>query len=432
VKTLTRESFMANAKISKIVAREILDSRGNPTVSVKVTLSDGSVGQAAVPSGASTGSHEALELRDGNPKRYSGKGVLKAVRNVNGPIFKALKGKDPRKQRDIDQIMLDLDGTKNKKKLGANAILGVSLAVCRAAAVSAKKPLYAWVRQAFGLNRKLRGFKLPTPTMNLLNGGAHAGFAIDFQETMVVPLQKKMKERVRCGSEVFHALGKILKRLGYPTSVGDEGGYAPRLGSNERAMKLMMQAIKAAGYKPGQDACIGADVAASEFYDSEKGVYKLACEKRTLTAAKLTELYKKWLKKYPIVFLEDGLDEDDWDNWVSHTGQLGRRVDLVGDDLFVTNVERLQKGIDMGVANAILIKVNQIGSLSETIDAILLAKKNGYKTAISHRSGETADSFIADLAVAVNSEYIKTGSLSRSERLEKYNRLMEIEMELAK
>jgi enolase len=416
-------------KIKQIHAREILDSRGNPTVSVKVTLSDGTVGVAAVPSGASTGVHEALELRDQNPKRYNGKGVQKAVRNVNGPIAKALKGMNPRLQRKIDQVMLDLDGTENKRKLGANAILGVSLAVCRAAAAQAKKPLYAWIRQAYGL--KLRGYKLPISTMNLLNGGAHAGFAIDFQETMVVPLQSKLKERVRCGSEIFHALGKLLKQQGFQTTVGDEGGYAPRLGSNEKAMKLMVQAIKDAGYKPGKEVCLGADVAASEFYNAKKGVYELKCEGRTLTAAKLTDLYLKWKAKYPIVTLEDGLAEDDWENWVEHTKRLGKKMDLVGDDLLVTNAKRLQQAIDMKVCNAILIKVNQIGSLSETIETIQLAKSHGYKTSISHRSGETADTFIADLAVAVNSEYIKTGSLSRSERLEKYNRLMEIEEELS-
>ena len=415
-------------KIKEIKAREILDSRGNPTISVKVTLSDGTVAVAAVPSGASTGVHEALELRDKNPKRYNGKGVLKAVRNVNGPIAKMLKGMDPKKQRKIDQMMLDLDGTENKSKLGANAILGVSLAVCRAAAMSAKKPLYVWIRQVYRL--KLKGFKLPTPTMNLLNGGAHANFAIDFQETMAVPLQKKFSERVRAGSEVFHALGKILKKKGFATTVGDEGGYAPKLGSNERAMKLIIQAIKDAGYKPGRDIALGADVAASEFYNEDKKIYELKCEGRNLDGPKMVKLFEKWMSKYPIVFFEDGLDEDDWDNWKLMTARLRRKTSIVGDDLFVTNVKRLQKGIDMKVGNSILIKVNQIGSLSETIDTIMLAKNNGYTTAISHRSGETADAFIADLAVAVNSEFIKTGSLSRSERLEKYNRLMEIEAEL--
>jgi enolase len=423
---------MPPLKIKDIKAREILDSRGNPTVSVKVTLSDGSVGIAGVPSGASTGTREALELRDGDKKRYGGKGVLKAVANVNGPIAKALKGMDPRKQRQIDQAMIDLDGTENKSKLGANAILGASMAVCRAAAVSARKPLYRWLRQgAFKKDlAKLKGYKLPVATMNLLNGGAHAGFAIDFQETMAVPLQKSMKERVRAGSEVFHALAKILKGLGFQTSVGDEGGYAPQLGSNEKAMELIMQAIKEAGYEPGKDIALGADVAASEFFNEEKKVYELKCENRTLTSAEMTAMYEKWLEKYPIISLEDGLSEKDWDNWVEHTARLGKKMTLVGDDIFVTNPKILAEGIRRKVGNAILIKLNQIGSVSETIDAIVLAKKNGYKTSISHRSGETADTFIADLAVAVNSEFIKTGSVSRSERLEKYNRLMEIELML--
>ncbi|MBN1585162.1 phosphopyruvate hydratase [Candidatus Uhrbacteria bacterium] len=416
--------------VKDIRAREILDSRGNPTVSVRVTLNDGTVAAASVPSGASTGIHEVLELRDGDRKRYGGKGVLRAVRNVNGPIAKALKGMDPRKQRQIDRKMIELDGTENKSRLGANAIIGVSMAVCRAAAVAQGKPLYAWIRQAYGL--KLKGWRMPFATMNLLNGGAHAGFAIDFQETMVVPLQKRMSERVRAGSEVFHALARILGKMGFATTVGDEGGYAPKLGSNEKAMRLIVQAIKDAGYRPGKDVALGADVAASEFYSADDGIYDLKCEGKRLTGPQMVRLLGTWLNKYPIVFLEDGLAEDDWKGWEMMTDRLGKKTVLVGDDLFVTNVKRLQRGIDSGVANAILIKVNQIGTLSETIDAIMMAKDNGYKTAISHRSGETADTFIADLAVAVNSEFIKTGSVSRSERLEKYNRLMEIEGEITK
>jgi enolase len=415
-------------KITDIKAREILDSRGNPTVEVKVWVEGGFMGRAAVPSGASTGTHEALELRDGNPKRYGGKGVLKAVRNVNVVIREKVLGMEVTAQRALDAAMLKLDGTPNKRRLGANAILGVSLAAARAAAASQGMPLYAWLRRAFSL--PLTDWLMPVPTMNILNGGAHAGFAIDFQECMVVPRQKTTAERVRAGAEIFHALGKILKKKGYVTSVGDEGGYAPHLKSNEEAFKLIAAAVKDAGYRLGKDVFLGMDVAASEFYDAKKKRYALKVEKKSLDAAGMIRLYEKWMKKYPIESIEDGLAEDDWANWETLTKRLGRKVALVGDDLFVTNVKRLQEGIDRKAANAILVKVNQIGSLSETIDAIMLAKGNGYKTSISHRSGETADTFIADLAVAVGSEYIKTGSLSRSERLEKYNRLMEIEAEV--
>ncbi len=416
-------------RIRDIKAREILDSRGNPTVAVRVTVEGGIVGEASVPSGASTGVHEALELRDKDPKRYGGKGVLKACRNVNRKILPVLKGMEVTRQRHIDETLIDLDGTENKSKLGANAILGVSLAAARAGAAARKRPLYEYIRRTYRLGYK--GYRLPLPMMNVLNGGQHADWAIDFQECIIIPKQKKFAARVQAGAEVFHALKKILKKKGFVTSVGDEGGYAPHLKSNEQAFRLIMEAIRAAGYKPGRDIALGSDVAASEFYDADRGRYVLRVDHKSYTAAQLTALYERWLKKYPFMTLEDGLDQDDWDNWVSHTKKLGKKLVLVGDDLFVTNVKRLKKGIGMGVANAILIKLNQIGTLSETIDAIELAHDNGYQTAISHRSGETADTFIADLAVAVNSEFIKTGSLSRSERLRKYNRLMEIELELA-
>jgi len=416
-------------KIKDIRAREILDSRGNPTLSVIVEIEGGVIGKAAVPSGASTGVHEALELRDGDKKRYEGKGVLKAVENVNTLIRKKLVGMDVTMQRKLDEAMLNLDNTENKSKLGANAILGVSLAAARAAAAKREMPLYAYLRSVYGVKRK--DFPMPLPMMNILNGGRHADFAIDFQECMIIPKMKKFSERVRAGAEIFHALGRILKKNGHVTSVGDEGGYAPRLDTNERAFMLILDAIEAAGYAPGKDVALGMDVAASEFYDEAKKSYALNVEKKVLTAAELTRLYEKWLAKYPIMTIEDGLSEDDWENWETHTQKLGKKLTLVGDDLFVTNVKRLEMGINRKVANAILIKVNQIGSLSETMDAIFLAQEHDYKVAISHRSGETADTFIADLAVAVGAEFIKTGSLSRSERLEKYNRLMEIEAEVA-
>jgi len=416
-------------KIKDIRAREILDSRGNPTVAVRVEVEGGFVGMASVPSGASTGVHEALELRDGDKKRYGGQGVLKAVENVNKIIGPKLRGMDVTLQRKIDDAMLGLDGTENKSKLGANAILGVSLACARAGAAARAIPLYTYLRSVYGISRK--GFELPLPMMNILNGGRHADFAIDFQECMIIPKMKKFAERVRAGSEIFHALGKILKKKGHVTSVGDEGGFAPRLASNEEAFELILDAIEAAGYAPGKDVGLGADVAASEFYDEDKKTYNLNVEKKVLAPAELIKLYEKWLAKFPLVSIEDGLAEDDWENWEDLTAKLGKKLTLVGDDLFVTNVKRLEMGISRKVGNAILIKVNQIGSLSETMDTIMLAQQNKYKVAISHRSGETADTFIADLAVAVGAEFIKTGSLSRSERLEKYNRLMEIEEETA-
>lgn len=416
--------------IESIHAHEILDSRGNPTVDVTVLLNDGTIGRASVPSGASTGVHEALELRDGDKKRYGGLGVLKAVANIKKVIAPALRGMDVTRQRELDAKMIDLDGTKNKSKLGANAILGVSLACAHAAAKAKQMPLYAYLRDVFEL--KHEGYRLPIPTMNILNGGAHSGWILDFQEFMVVPQQKLFRERVRCGSEIFHALGSILKKLKFATTVGDEGGYSVPLKHNEDAFKLIVKAIKAAGYKPGKDVFLAMDPAVSEIYDAKKKIYELKVDKKKLTSAQMIKMWQTWLKKYPIISLEDGLAEDDWEGWEKLTDALGKKADLVGDDLFVTNVERLREGIDRGVGNAILIKVNQIGSLSETIAAINLAQQNGYAVSVSHRSGETPDTTIADLAVAVNAEYIKTGSLSRSERLAKYNRLMEIEEELLK
>jgi len=419
-----------DTKIKQIKAREILDSRGNPTVEVKVELRCGAIGVAKIPSGASTGVHEALELRDNDKNRYLGKGVLKAVRNVNNRIAPVMRGVDVKRQADIDHVMLELDGTPNKKNLGANTILGVSLATARAGAMATKKPLYKYINSNYRLH-KIKP-KLPIPMMNIINGGAHANWSLDVQEFMIVPKMPRFKERVRAGSEIFHHLGKILKKRGFVTSVGDEGGYAPHLGKNSKAFDLIVEAIRAAKYKPGKEVGIAIDTAASEFFNKKTKKYDLKVEKKKLTAEGMDRLYAAWIKKYPLMSIEDGLSEDDWENWVQHTKRLGKKVMLVGDDLFVTNVLRLEQGIDMRVANAILIKLNQIGTLTETIDTILLAKSKGYKIVISHRSGETADTFIADLAVAVGAEYIKTGSLSRSERVEKYNRLMEIEQELKK
>lgn len=413
-------------KITKIQAREILDSRGNPTVEAKV-WAGAFVGAAAVPSGASTGTHEALELRDGDKKRFGGKGVLKAVENINGEIAKKLVGFSVLEQEKIDNAMIALDNTENKSRLGANAILAVSLAVARTGTAIKKIPLYRYINQIFGFGK----IGLPQPMMNILNGGAHAGWAADFQEFMILPWHKSLSERVRMGAEVFHTLKEVLKKRGLGTQVGDEGGYAPVLKNNEDGFKLIMEAIKKAGYKPGKDIDLAIDAAASEFF--AKGKYNLKRDKKVFSAGELLSFYKKILKKYPIVSIEDGFAEDDWDGWKDMASKLkiqNSKFLLVGDDLFVTDAKRLQKGIDMGVANAILVKVNQIGSLSETISAIKLAQKNNYKVVISHRSGETADTFISDLAVGSCAEYIKTGSLSRSERVEKYNRLMEIEAEL--
>lgn len=412
--------------IHKVVAREILDSRGNPTVEATVILEDGSVGIASVPSGASTGTHEALELRDGG-KRYGGKGVLKAVEHINRHIARVLKHQDATNQRHIDQAMLDVDGTEHKKKLGANAMLAVSLANARAAAVSKNMPLYQYLRHAFVLPEKQ--WRMPIATMNVLNGGRHANNGLAIQEFMIVPMHASFAERVRIGATVFHTLAAILNKKKFTTGVGDEGGFAPALKSNEDALKLLVEAIKAAGFTPGKQVNLAMDLAASEFF--EKGKYYLNGKKAPLTAEGMIRVVEGWIKKYPLISIEDPLAEDDWNNWAEMTKKLGKKVALVGDDLFVTNSKRLSMGIERHVGNAILIKVNQIGTLTETIDAIYLAKKHGYKTSVSHRSGETADTFIADLAVAVNSEFIKTGSLSRSERVEKYNRLMKIEAEVS-
>ena len=414
-------------KISKVTARQIFDSRGNPTVEVDVTLSDGSFGRAAVPSGASTGVHEALELRDGG-KSYKGKGVLKAVANIS-KIAKRVKGMDAMNQRKVDEAMIALDGTSTKKKLGANAILGVSMAVCRAAAASKKKPLYKHLRTLFP--GKLKGWVIPVPYMNILNGGSHADNNVDIQEFMIAPVGgKTFKKRMQIGSEIYHTLKSILKKEGLSTAIGDEGGFAPNLKENEDALRYIRRAIKEAGYKPGKDVCIALDPASSEFY--KKGRYVLEGEKtrKALDIASLISLYAGWLKKYNIVSIEDGFAEDDWAGWIEATKKLGKKIQLVGDDLFVTNVKRLEKGISSAAANSILIKLNQIGSVTETLDVINLAYKNGYKAFVSHRSGETSDNFIADLTVAVNAGQLKSGAPARGERLSKYNQLLRIEEEL--
>ena len=411
--------------IQSIRAREILDSRGNPTLEADVRLCGGALGRAAVPSGASTGVNEALELRDGDAKRYLGKGTLKAVKNVNGPIAKALAGLDARDQKAIDDAMLKLDGTETKSKLGANAMLGVSMAVARAAAAALGIPLY---RHLGGLNAHV----LPIPMMNVINGGAHSDAPIDVQEFMIVPRgAKTFAEGLRMGAEVFHALKKILKGQKLSTAVGDEGGFAPKLASNVAALEVLVESIAAAGYKPGKDVFIALDVAASEFFDGKTKKYTLhKSDQSVKSAADMVAMYEGWCKKFPIVSIEDGCAEGDWDGWKLLTDKLGGKIQLVGDDLFVTNVKFLQKGIDLGVANSILIKVNQIGTVSETLAAIDLAKRHGYTNVISHRSGETEDAFIADLAVAVNAGQIKTGSLSRTDRICKYNQLLRIEEEL--
>lgn len=414
--------------IRSIHGREILDSRGNPTVSADVVLSDGSRGSAAVPSGASTGSHEALELRDGDPRRYGGKGVQKAVRNVNGPLLRALKGKDA-DERHVDEVMIELDGTPEKRRQGANAILAVSLALAHAIADSRRLPLYRSLQQSYGIPAKRA--RLPIPTMNVLNGGVHAGWAIDLQECMIIPKQKRFRERLRAGAEIFHALGGLLKKRGFTTLVGDEGGFAPKLKKNSQAFDTLLDAIRLAGYHPGKDIVLGMDVAASEFYDADKKVYVMKTDGVTRRAPDMIRMYTEWLKKYPITSIEDPFAEDDWDSWKKMTTALGKKITIVGDDLFVTNISRLKKGIEQGVANAILIKVNQIGTLTETMDTIALAQKNKYAISVSHRSGETPDTTIADIAVATGAEYIKTGSLSRGERVAKYNRLLQIEEELS-
>ena len=411
--------------ISDIIARQVLDSRGNPTVEVDVYTSDGHRGRAAVPSGASTGKHEAVELRDGNKKQYLGKSVLKAVENVNDKVAEELYGWDVTDQRGVDKLMLELDGTDNKAKLGANAILAVSLATAKAAAKATGLPLYRYVG---GANAKT----LPVPMMNILNGGAHADNKIDFQEFMVMPIgASSFSEGLRWGVEIFHELKKVLKEKGYSTNVGDEGGFAPDIQSNEEAIETVLKAIEKAGYKPGEQVAIAMGAAISELYDAKSKKYVFhKSDGKKMSSEEIVDYWVKWCKKYPIVSIEDGMDEDDWKGWNLLTQQLGNKVQLVGDDLFVTNVKRLQRGIDEGMANGLLVKVNQIGSLSETIDAVTLAQVNSYNTIMSHRSGETEDYTIADLAVALNCGQIKTGSASRSDRMAKYNQLLRIEEEL--
>lgn len=420
------------SEIIHIHGREILDSRGNPTVEVEVTTKNGSVGIAKVPSGASTGEHEAVELRDNDPKRYLGKGVIKAVSNVNGPIAKLLKGKNVFEQKEIDHAMIDLDGTSNKSKLGSNAILGVSLAVARAAACDKKLPLYVYLNSNCST--------IPVPMMNILNGGVHAENSLDFQEFMIRPHgAPTFKEALRMASEIFHTLKGLLKAKGHVVSVGDEGGFAPNLSSNEEALDFIIAAIEKAGYKPKHQVSVAIDPASSEFYDKENKVYvemkkkKAKQNYKTFSSKEQIGRLEELVKKYPIIdSLEDGLAENDWNGWELLTKQLGKKIQLVGDDIFVTNALFLQKGIDLHVANSILIKLNQIGTLTETLNTIDLAKKHGYRTVISHRSGETEDSFIADLSVAASLGQIKTGSLCRSERIAKYNRLLTIEEELGK
>jgi enolase len=415
-------------EITDINAREILDSRGNPTVEVDVALACGAIGRAAVPSGASTGTREALELRDNDAKRFLGKGVAKAVNNVNTLIAPRLTGLPADDQALIDATMIELDGTANKAKLGANAILGVSMATARAAADAYSLPLYKYLGGIYAR-------QLPMPMMNIINGGAHASSGLDIQEYMIIPVGADcFADCLRMGSEVFHHLKKILKGKGFSTAVGDEGGFAPSLGTNETALKLIVEAISAAGYEPGQDISLGLDAAASEFFKKGKGKkggkYVLKAEGRELTSEEMVEYYENWIDKYPIVSIEDGLAEQDWDNWPMMTERLGNMIQIVGDDVFVTNPEIFAKGINDGLANSILIKLNQIGTLTETLDAIDLARQAGYSTVISHRSGETEDAFIADLVVGVNGGQIKTGSLSRSDRVAKYNQLLRIEEEL--
>ncbi|HEX7967488.1 MAG TPA: phosphopyruvate hydratase [Stellaceae bacterium] len=408
--------------IVDIHGREILDSRGNPTVEVEVTLESGAIGRAAVPSGASTGAHEAVELRDGDPKRYGGKGVLRAVENVNGEIFDALSGFDAEDQVALDKLLVDLDGTANKARLGANAILGVSLAAAKAAAEDLGEPLYRYVGGVYART-------LPVPLMNIINGGAHADNPIDIQEFMIMPVAAPtMADAVRVGSEVFHALRRKLKDAGHNTNVGDEGGFAPNLASTDEALGFVMKAIEAAGYRPGEDVALALDGASTEFYKS--GKYVLAGEGKTLDSQGMVRYLEDLVKRYPIVSIEDGMAEDDWDGWALLTRALGNRVQLVGDDLFVTNPKRIAEGIAKGVANSVLIKVNQIGTLSETLEAVEIAQRAGYTCVMSHRSGETEDATIADLAVATNCGQIKTGSLSRSDRLAKYNQLIRIEEQL--
>lgn len=411
--------------IVKVIGREILDSRGNPTVEADVHLADGSLGRAAVPSGASTGEFEAVELRDGDKSRYLGKGTLKAVKNVSEAISPAVTGLDAADQTLVDRTMLKLDGTNNKGKLGANAILAVSMAVARAQAASEMTPLYRYLG---GVNARV----LPVPMMNVINGGAHADNSVDVQEFMIVPVgASKFSEALRMGVETFHTLKSVLKKRGYSTSVGDEGGFAPNLKSNEEALEVLMEAITKAGFKPGEQIALAVDPASSEFYDGDKKKYVFKkSDKSEKSSDQMIEFWSNWVRQYPIISIEDGMSEGDWDGWKSLTDALGKKIQLVGDDVFVTNPEILQRGIDRGVANSILVKVNQIGSLTETLEAMRLAWSANYTTVVSHRSGETEDAFIADLAVATNAGQIKTGSASRTDRLAKYNQLLRIEQDL--
>ena len=407
--------------IESVYAREVLDSRGNPTVEVEVVLESGAQGRAIVPSGASTGAFEAVELRDGDKSRYLGKGTQTAVDNVNNIIAEQLEGMESTDQPGIDALLIELDGTHNKGKLGANAILGVSMAVARASADELGLPLYQYIG---GVNAK----QLPVPMMNILNGGEHADNSVDVQEFMILPVgAPSFKEGLRMGAEVFHSLKKVLSERGLACGVGDEGGFAPNLGSNREALELIVEAISKAGYEPGKDVMLGLDVAATEMYDKETKLYDLKHEGKKLTAEEMVDLYEDWATNFPIITIEDGLDEEDWDGWKVLTERLGNKIQLVGDDLFVTNTERLERGIEAGVANSILIKVNQIGTITETLDAIEMAKRAGYTAVISHRSGETEDTTIADLAVAVNAGQIKTGAPSRTDRVAKYNQLLRIE-----
>ena len=413
---------MTRARIERIRGREILDSRGNPTVEVDVVLESGELGRAAVPSGASTGAHEAVELRDGDQARYRGKGVLTAVGHVNDEIAGVLRGADPTDQRAIDERLISLDGTANKSRLGANAMLGASLAVARAAALASGQPLYRYL----AADREL---VMPVPMMNILNGGKHAQTKVDFQEFMVVPAgAPSYREGLRWGAEVFHALKESLHRAGLSTGQGDEGGFAPELDTNEKAMSLMVEAIERSGHQPGKDVFIALDPAASELYQASR--YELKGEGKSMAAPELIDRWATWVEKYPVISIEDGLAEDDWEGWRRLTDRLGKRVQLVGDDIFVTNVVRLRHGIEEGIANSILIKVNQIGTLTETLETMATARRAGYSTVVSHRSGETEDTFIADLAVATGAGQIKTGAPSRSERVAKYNRLLQIEEEV--
>ena len=408
--------------IVDVIAREILDSRGLPTVEADVLLESGVLGRAAVPSGASTGSHEAIELRDGDEKRYGGKGVLRAVENVNTEICESIIGLDAIEQFFIDKALIDLDGTDNKSRLGANATLAVSLAVAKAAAEECGLPLHRYLGGAGAMS-------MPVPMMNVLNGGVHADNSLEMQEFLIIPVGlPTFRDALRCGSEVFHVLKRLLKDKGLSTAVGDEGGFAPRLANHEAALKLIMEAIAAAGYKPGTDVALGLDCASSGFYSD--GEYMLACEGKTLKPAEFVDFLSAWVDKYPIISIEDGMAEDDWDGWKLLTARLGRKVQLVGDDVFVTNTKIIEKGIREGIANSVLIKVNQIGTLTETLAAIEMAKRASYTVVVSHRSGETEDTTIADIAVATNALQIKTGSLSRSDRLAKYNQLLRIEEDL--